>query len=530
MKRLRVGILDLLTNTPNEPWFEARVMGPHYGSIMPQCVAVWAEQLGCEVIYETFTGREDLNRCMPDDLDLLFISCFSRGSFLAYAISMAYRRRGVVTVLGGPHARSFVEHARPYFDYLCQLTDHDLIRALLQGFSRHDRAVVLSAATQPTSIPGVRERARFVQANMDKALGRRVLRTVPMIGSVGCPYSCNFCVDARIPYHTLPYDQLVEDLRFVRQRFGEGTAIFWHDPNFGVRFDDYMDLIERSGSGLMHGAETTLSLLGEENLTALQRNKFVALVPGVESWYDFGAKGGGRRLAGIEKVRHVAAHINLIEEYVPYVQANFVLGLDSDAGDEPFELTKKFLDLAPGAFPGYSLVTDFQNSPLSEQLVRESRTLNVPHCLLDNNFAMNVRLKNYTPLGFYDRLIDLFEYTWSLRAGARRFRVNRLKTVKVVNVGRALTEGRGRLNHHRRIRALLARDRDFARFCAGDEPTPPRFYFDAVRQQLGKYAALLPRELANAAEFVESVRRTTPTSQPVIPPENLDPSTASPVN
>ena len=36
-----------------------------------------------------------------------------------------------------------------------------------------------------------------------------------------------------------------------------------------------------------------------------------------------------------------------------------MLGLDADQGEESFDLTKRFLDLAPGAFPGYSLLTAF---------------------------------------------------------------------------------------------------------------------------------------------------------------------------
>ena len=38
--------------------------------------------------------------------------------------------------------------------------------------------------------------------------------------------------------------------------------------------------------------------------------------------------------------------------YIPYVQTNFVLGPRRRQGAEPFELTKRFLDLTPGAFPG----------------------------------------------------------------------------------------------------------------------------------------------------------------------------------
>ena len=35
---------------------------------------------------------------------------------------------------------------------------------------------------------------------------------------------------------------------------------------------------------------------------------------------------------GINKVRQVSEHVNLILKYIPYVQTNFVLGLDADEG------------------------------------------------------------------------------------------------------------------------------------------------------------------------------------------------------
>ena len=49
----------------------------------------------------------------------------------------------------------------------------------------------------------------------------------------------------------------------------------------------------------------------------------------------------------------------LFRSYIPYIQTNFVLGLDADEGAEPFELTKRFLNMTPGAFPAYSLLTAF---------------------------------------------------------------------------------------------------------------------------------------------------------------------------
>src|SRR5678816_4154563 len=137
-RRLRVGVLDLVTNKTTDAWFERNVMLPNFASIMPQAVGAWAEELGCDVFYDTYTGGE-LSQSLPDDIDVLFISCFSRASFLAYAIATRYRRNGTVVVLGGPHARSFAAHARPYFDYICQITDKATIRSLLQSHERHDR-------------------------------------------------------------------------------------------------------------------------------------------------------------------------------------------------------------------------------------------------------------------------------------------------------------------------------------------------------------------------------------------------------
>ena len=58
-------------------------------------------------------------------------------------------------------------------------------------------------------------------------------------------------------------------------------------------------------------------------------------------------------------MNQVSEHVNTIFRYVPYVQTNFVLGLDSDSGTEPFELTKRFIDQSPNAFPGFSLLTAF---------------------------------------------------------------------------------------------------------------------------------------------------------------------------
>ncbi len=60
--------------------------------------------------------------------------------------------------------------------------------------------------------------------------------------------------------------------------------VAWHDPNFGVRFNDYMTAIEDVvPKGRMRFiAESSLSLLSEPNLKRMQRNGFVGILPGIE--------------------------------------------------------------------------------------------------------------------------------------------------------------------------------------------------------------------------------------------------------
>src|SRR4029079_3991838 len=161
---------------------------------------------------------------------------------------------------------------------------------------------------------------------------------------------------------------------------------------------------------MRHIAESSLSLLSEPHLQRLRANGFQALLPGIESWFDLGNKSKTRH-TGMDKVRQVADHVNMILRYVPYLQTNLVLGLDSDEGPDPFELTKRFLDLAPGAFPAYSLLSAFgRAAPLNLDYQRTGRVLPFPFHFLNNNGAMNVRPANYSWRTLYDRIIDLTKY------------------------------------------------------------------------------------------------------------------------
>jgi hypothetical protein len=171
-----------------------------------------------------------------------------------------------------------------------------------------------------------------------------------------------------------------------------------------------------------------------------------------------------------------------------------VLGLDADEGEEPFELTKRFVDLSPGAFPGYSLLSAFgQAAPLNLEYQRAGRVLPFPFHFLNNNHAMNVRPKNYDWRAFYDHVIDLTRYTFSWRSIARRFTAVRESIPRWMNVVRAVSsEGFGRIRYHSVIRKLLDTDLAVRRFFEGETASIPQFYVERVRRDLGDLWPMLP--------------------------------------
>ncbi len=491
-RRLKVGIIDLVSKKPNKKLF-ARIMNANFASIMPQVVGVWCEEEGHDVTYMCYTGKEDILSELPEDSDIVFIGAFTEAAQTAYALSNLLRSLGAVTVLGGPHARCYPEDALNYFDYVLGFTDKSTIHNILYDCYPHrPYGLYLTAKTQPMSLPGVKERWKFIQPTLQKA---PLIKLVPMLGSLGCPYTCSFCIDSTVAYQPLDFGVMKEDLSFLLTKF-KRPLVGWHDPNFGVRFDEYMDAIEEAvpQNRIDFIAESSLSLLSEPHVKRLKRNGFGAMLPGIESWFDLGNKSKTGSLTGLDKVKHVAEHVNMILRYIPYVQTNFVLGLDSDKGEEPFELTKKFVSLTPGAFPGYSLLSAFgQAAPVNLQYQELNRVIPFPFHFLDNNHAMNIKPKNYSWPEFYSHVIDLGEYTFSWSAIIKRLIATNAFIPRWMNVVRAVSEeGFGRVAFNKKILRYLNSDNKFRDYFEQETTELPQFYHDIINDELGPLKRWLP--------------------------------------
>lgn len=501
----RIGILELLTSkvTTTQEYISSFLFKKQYISITPQAISVWCRQMGHQVHYATYFGMGDPYKKLPTELDIIFISAPTHLAAFAYALSKIYRKARVRTVIGGPHAKSFPQDCLRYFDLVVLECDQALIGDILKD--EFAPGSIISSSKPYEEPPTIEERLPEIKASAFIGGRPHWGSSLPMLASVGCPYSCDFCTDWNVRYRALSSDRLEEDLRFASQHLSN-TILYFHDPNFGVRFDETLDVFELIP--LQHRniylVESSLKLLNPERLTRLRDTNCQGIAPGIESWNGYSNKAGVGKLTGGEKLKQVVNQLQELHEFIPYLQANLILGLDVDSGEEPFGLTKEFLHQTPFVWPHMNIPMAFGGTPLFDTFLREERILSrIPFTFYRQPY-LTVKLKNYDTLDYLQKMVALHTFAASNKMLYRRLRLNphsirrRKKSlavtaqalatyVRTLTVRNELAEMQATVNH-------LQNDAQMRAFHDGKSDVLPAFYASSYHKRLGKYAELMPVE------------------------------------
>lgn len=521
---MRVGILDLLAPPARgmaERGYDL-LISKQYASITPQTISVWCRRMGHDTFYGTYYGLGDPYGKLPDDLDVVFISCYTQVSHLAYALAKLYRAAGVRTVIGGPHARAFPKDCQRFFDLVVQDCDQELVADILNG--QFDPGSLISSKQPFDDVPTVEERMPEIRASAfffnRKPL---LLSAVPMLASMGCPYRCDFCIDWSSTYRPLSGERLAEDLRYLAKNL-PGTLTVFHDPNFAVKFDQVFDILEAQppGERVRYIIESSLTVLRGDRPRRLRDTNCAMVAPGVESWTDYSNKAGlGRKGGGEDKVDRVADHFAQLAENVPYLQANFIFGLDTDLGDEPIELTKRFMDRTPFVWPTINIPVPFGGTPLHDELMNDGRILaTMPFTFYYAPYLVTT-IKNYDPITYYEKLSELYEHASSPAMLQRRMASTNRRVVGWVHRARTASF-RNDVASFRRILDMLRSDPEFLAFHEGRSTVLPEFYRQAGDRMLGRYSELLSGadrqpDLSEPAAVTTPARPTTLLPTPVVP-------------
>jgi hypothetical protein len=492
---MRIGILELLLDNVTPSHVDAvfgRIFRRQLYSIMPQAIAVWCRELGHDVSYATYYGQSDPVALLPDDLDLVFISAYTQASSLANALGRFYRSTGVVTVIGGPHAKAFPEECLRFFDIVVGECDKNLIGDILRGHISPRTSV---SSQQPAPVfPSVEERAPDLAISALHNGRATRLSIISVLSSVGCPYKCNFCTDWNSDYRPVSATHLASDLRFISKTYPKALLAF-HDPNFAVRFDETMNVIEEIPAHERNNyvMESSLSILKEDRLPRLRETGCVYIAPGLESWADYGNKAGTGSLQGQEKLNRAVDHFEKLHAYVPGLQANLLFGTDCDRGAEPAQLTDEFMQRLPYVWPGINIPTPYGGTPLYESYLAEGRILKAMPISLYFAPYLVTTLKHYDPLEYYDLLIGLYETMTSNAMLRRRVFARAPNPIRISHVLRTFAM-RQELAEQRRIREQLVSDKYFHAFHRGKHNDLPDYYHHAYESRLGRYAELIPKQ------------------------------------
>ncbi|KSV61334.1 hypothetical protein N182_37910 [Sinorhizobium sp. GL2] len=486
---LQVAVIELLcgtdTNSSSYSLFRRQFFG-----VMPQSIAAWCRRAGHTVAYSTYYGQRPVHELIPSSAEVVFISAFTESCALAYCLANLLRRRGVRTILGGPHANAFPNDAARFFDVVVKRCDETLIRECLE--ETYPRGAILNSVATTVDLPSLAER----RADLDRVSllfgSFSNLSVIPIVSSSGCPYDCDFCVDWDQQYRLRNADDLQQDFLYASTQM-PGRTLAFYDPNFGVNFDKTVGVLEQLDpkSRNPYIIESSLTVLKESRLARLRDTNCIFIAPGVEAWSGYGRKTGTMTLDASAKFSRIVEHFALIGRYVPGLQANFLFGSDVDQGEEPVQLTREFIRRFPNIFPGIAVPIAFGGIPMREALRQQQRLLPLPACYYIDPFP-TYRFKHYAMKDFFRHLIAIYREAAGFKLAVRRMLQPINLPIRLSYLVR-IFELRRHIALLEQFSRVLTHDKEVAAFNNGKSAAIPVYYDWALSLRLGRYAELLPR-------------------------------------
>jgi radical SAM superfamily enzyme YgiQ (UPF0313 family) len=154
--------------------------------------------------------------------------------------------------------------------------------------------------------------------------------TLPMLGSRGCPYTCNYCpylVNSR--YRVRSAESVVDEIRYLTNKY-DIRGISFRDPNLTFnkqRAHEFADLLLRYNLDIRWSMEARTDRLDAELVQLLYRAGLRSIEVGVESASEETLRGNKRKAISREQQEHI---IDCCHKLGIRVIANYTLGLPND--------------------------------------------------------------------------------------------------------------------------------------------------------------------------------------------------------
>ena len=154
--------------------------------------------------------------------------------------------------------------------------------------------------------------------------------TLPMLGSRGCPYTCNYCpYRVNSKYRVRTPESIVDEIDYLHRKYGI-HGIAFRDPNMTFsrsRAQQFADLLLRHNLDIRWGMEARTDKLDPELIKLLYRSGLRSVEVGVESSDPDTLRANHRKAITREQQERV---IDCCHRLGIRVIANYTFGLPTD--------------------------------------------------------------------------------------------------------------------------------------------------------------------------------------------------------
>jgi radical SAM superfamily enzyme YgiQ (UPF0313 family) len=268
-----------------------------------------------------------LDQLVPADLYLIASSIVDCNFETEIAVE-ARRRFGSKVGVFGTFASAVPEFYAPVADFIVQgevenIAESFAVGEIPEGVISAGFVQDLTSLPYPTWDQFDRLRFRY-QIISNKGI------TLPMLGSRGCPYTCNYCpylVNSK--YRVRPPEDIVDEIEYLVGKY-QIRGITFRDPNMTfdkARAQRFAELLLRRNLDVRWSMEARTDRLDPELIRILHRAGLRSVEVGVESANEVTLRGNLRK--AIPK-KHQEMIIDTCHNLGIRVIANYTLGLPND--------------------------------------------------------------------------------------------------------------------------------------------------------------------------------------------------------
>ncbi|MFX1259816.1 MAG: B12-binding domain-containing radical SAM protein [Promethearchaeota archaeon] len=356
------------------------------------------------VIKENLLNRSDKIENYLGDADILILTLLTNSARRGYEIAQKYKeiRPDGIVMIGGIHASLNPEEASLYADQVAVGEGDNIIIDLIEERIK-DKIVYGTPVTNLDQRP---------IPDFSLMINARKIKTIPMMTSLGCPFSCTFCCVTTMyghKYRIQSPDRTLEEIKH-QLKFFKKKRIFFYDDNFCANKKISLELFEKfkvERLKFQWRAQVRADIAkDEEFIKKMAESRCRRVYIGFESINDATLK----NLKKKETFEQVKRAVKIFQRYGISIHGMFIFGSDED-NPEVFKQTIRFCRKNLMEFAQFLAITPFPGTQFYKE-IGQSRILSTNWDYYDG-FHINVKPKKMSEMEVMKGILRAYKKVFS---------------------------------------------------------------------------------------------------------------------